>query len=668
MPKKTLIALALLHALPTLADTLAPIEIKAETFTANTQQPAQLTETTGTADSGDLLRKLNGVEGSRMGGHGIDPVIHGQKASRVQVRLDGAEIASGCPNRMDPATIYGDLDSFDVLEARQGVTTLTQPVENASGGALILKRKLPTQSGTHGRLSLSKSSLVDYGANLDVAHREDKAAIRAFANRTEAQNYQDGNGDTVKARYSHLGYGVLGGIQLNDNSLLRLSAERSRTEDALYPGAKMDSPYTEGNIVRADYTHRFASAKLSAVNLNAYRSTVDHLMDNYTYRNTNPMMWRRTPTSTETVGGGLTLKSQFGPAALTYGWDSRYEKKLATFENAKTNTALSLMWPDTRIQRNSLFAQMVHPFAKGTLTLGVRQDWLHTDAKKADTVVNGSTAHALYDATYKTPATIKQDDSLTHALVKWQQPMGLWKTSLNLAHTGRAPSATERYIAKNAGQNSWVGNPNLKPEYHNQLTLSASGNGLGAYVQASVWKDWVDNYILKDFAKNQPQFAKTSDNRIIYVNKTAELQGATVSADWPLTSKLDMLVEANYTEGRNTADHRNLAGIPPLNGKVQFEYAAAKTRYGARINWAADKTAIDAASPDETGKTSGWATLDLYTRVQLHRHVHLSAGVDNVFDHAYADYLNRKMDPTQGTSYQVNEPGRTFYAKITAKF
>ena len=57
-------------------------------------------------DGGEYLRGLTGVSGTRMGGHGIDPIIRGQSQTRINILLDGAYVHGGCPNRMDPPSAY----------------------------------------------------------------------------------------------------------------------------------------------------------------------------------------------------------------------------------------------------------------------------------------------------------------------------------------------------------------------------------------------------------------------------------------------------------------------------------------------------------------------------------------------------------------------------------
>lgn len=66
-------------------------------------------------------------------------------------------------------------------------------------------------------------------------------------------------------------------------------------------------------------------------------------------------------------------------------------------------------------------------------------------------------------------------------------------------------------------------------------------------------------------------------------------------------------------------------------------------------------------------ETAAWSTLDLFGNYQVNKHLKLSAGVDDVFNHAYFTYFNR-TDATTGANYKVYEPGRIVWAKLNAKF
>ena len=64
---------------------------------------------------------------------------------------------------------------------------------------------------------------------------------------------------------------------------------------------------------------------------------------------------------------------------------------------------------------------------------------------------------------------------------------------------------------------------------------------------------------------------------------------------------------------------------------------------------------------------SGWGALDLYASYEVKDGITVDIGVDNAFDKAYAQHLNRE-DLFSGTQVQVNEPGRSAWVKVSAHF
>ena len=76
------------------------------------------------ADGGELLLQTPGVSGIKMGNHGIDPAIRGQKHNQLNILLNGAYIHGGCPNRMDPPTSFSSAELYDQVIVLKGVQTL----------------------------------------------------------------------------------------------------------------------------------------------------------------------------------------------------------------------------------------------------------------------------------------------------------------------------------------------------------------------------------------------------------------------------------------------------------------------------------------------------------------------------------------------------------------
>ena len=92
------------------------------------------------ADGADLLRAVNGISASRMGGRGLDPVIRGQSQGRVNVLVDGAYILGACPNRMDPPSSFAAIQTWDQVVVMKGVQTLLWG-GGGSGGTVIFERQ-----------------------------------------------------------------------------------------------------------------------------------------------------------------------------------------------------------------------------------------------------------------------------------------------------------------------------------------------------------------------------------------------------------------------------------------------------------------------------------------------------------------------------------------------
>ncbi len=72
----------------------------------------------------------------------------------------------------------------------------------------------------------------------------------------------------------------------------------------------------------------------------------------------------------------------------------------------------------------------------------------------------------------------------------------------------------------------------------------------------------------------------------------------------------------------------------------------------------------------DLGDSSGFATLALNGAWRVNRSLRLSAGVDNLFDRAYAEHLNLAGNAGFGFpgNRRINEPGRTVWARMDLTF
>lgn len=656
--------------------------IKVEDSTESLQQKTFSTENlnkTGNTETGATLRQLPGVEASRMGGHGLELIIRGQQQSQLNILLDGAKIEAGCPNRMDPPTSYAEMSSYDEITVVQGVQSV-QHGSGGSGGTVLFKRKQPTynpEKTVSGGIEAGKSNLLNYDMSANIKAVTKQGYLIVEGSKKEGNNYQDGNGNTVGASYDTTQGRIDLGWTPSDNHHLKASYEQSNTSDAVYPGARMDSPKSDGTFIRLQYEGKQLSETVEDIKINVFKTTVDHQMDNFSLR-TPPIMMgstmkRQNDTETEVLGTKLKLTSHIGTTKVDYGIQTQNVKKNSELKNGANGQSIFLMWPDAQTTQNSVFAETNTPFGKQNLIVGLRYDDVKAEAKKANVATDSNKkASPLYSATY---SDYDNDNKTTegnlNGLVRME---GKMEAGLNwyagVSHTKRTADETERYMAKGGSNAVWAGNPNLKPEKHNQLDLGLGQTTRNFNWQLSAWYDKVNDYILRDIAKNQKDNgikSTVNDNSHIYTNVDSELYGSDLTVAWMPVHSIELSSAISYTRGKNTSDNRNLDGISPVNGNLKAEYKASNWKLGTRFNFAMEQGDIDDEyTPTASyGKAPAWSTLDIFGDYEIGKTWTLQAGVDNLLDHAYYNGLNRGA---LGETYKVMESGRNIWLKVAANF
>ncbi|EIJ35623.1 TonB-dependent copper receptor [Thiothrix nivea] len=623
------------------------------------------------ADGGDFLSQLNGVSGSRFGGRGIEPIIRGQSQTQLNVLLDGAYIHGGCPNRMDPPASYAALETYEKVTVEKGVQSL-QHGSGGSGGTVLFERdtksRIDPEDGWSGTVSATAmDNGVKHDLSADVTRGGEKGYARVFAQDRDADNYEDGDGNEVRASYKHRQAGVVLGATPTENRLFEYSYENNDFSDALYPGASMDSPTEKADIHRLKYQDKF-DGKVAGVAAEVYTSQVEHVMDNYSLR---PNMGTKmsVPTTSDTTGGKLALTSKVGDATeVTYGFNVQNRERNATMKNVTTGMDTSLMWPGATTDQTGVFAEAEMGLGNGgKLKYGLRVDQVKASASKAGVVTGGRTANQNYTALYGYGATDK-DETNVGGLLRYEQPLDADTTAFaGVSRSVRTADETERYINKwgMTAPDRWIGNPEIKPEKHNQLDLGISQQKGKVRWTGTVFADQVDDFILRDKVTTGAQTGAQ-----IYRNVDAELLGAEIGAETKLNNKLKLSGDVAYVKRTNASDDRPIAQTPPVNGKLQLDYNGTKWAAGTRVRFATGQDRIDTAmvGVTEVGESAGYGVLDAYGRYNLSKSTKVRFGVDNLLDKTYAEHVSRRNLDLSGTIERVNEPGRAAWLKLETEF
>lgn len=625
----------------------------------------------------DALRTIPGVSGSRIGGHGTDLVIRGQGQTSINVVLDGAYVHGGCPNRMDPPLAYAPAESYDKITVIKGSQTVIYGA-GGSGGTVILERDTPRfyadekyrAKATAGYRS--NSDTLDL--SIDAAAGSEKGFARVLGSYVDADDYKDGDGNTVRSAFNERSATAILGYTPDEHTRVELSYEAQRTRDLLYAGAGMDSPLSDADTLRLKFEKRSIGGVVDAVKAEFYRAEVEHVMDNYSLREPlSPIMLMRAPSTSDTTGGRIVI--DLGDAAANGLWrvgiDVQNNQRDAVRINDFNRMLNSVLWPGVDIDQTGLFAEYHRRVDDDNrFTGGLRYDRVTANAAKANKDPMGMplSPNQLYSIYYGTTASKHNEDNWG-GLLRWEHDLDVFNGYLygGLSRSVRTADATERYLASNGAMPSmrWVGNPDLAPQKSHQLDIGVVIEKQKWELQAALFYNSVDDYILRD------RFHQPMNNATIYRNVDATLLGGELDLLYRWNSSWSSTVGLAYVYAQNDTDDRAIAQIPPLEFIATLDYAYRSWDLGGRVRGAAKQTRVDTDPLTGSGldaqQTPAWAVVDLYGSYHFNNSTILRFGIDNLFDKSYPQHLNRSsaFDPQQ---VQVNEPGISAYVQLAARF
>jgi len=179
----------------------------------------------------------------------------------------------------------------------------------------------------------------------------------------------------------------------------------------------------------------------------------------------------------------------------------------------------------------------------------------------------------------------------------------------------------------------------------------------------------VDDYILI-----QTGYLKGLRSTTVTRNVEARTWGGEADATYALTARWKLTGTLAYTHGENRTDDLPLAQMPPLEVRTGLDYTGNRWSAGAlwRVVAEQDRYAVRQGNVvgQDLGRTGGFGVLSLNAGWKPAPGVLVSAGVDNLFDKAYAEHLSRGGAAVSGyeQTTRVNEPGRTLWLKVGASF
>ncbi|WP_339386450.1 TonB-dependent copper receptor [Vibrio caribbeanicus] len=589
-------------------------------------------------DGSGYLKTIPGFSVTRKGGAGGDISLRGLAGSRVSVINDGQQLAGTCGGRMDPPTNYISPETYEQVMVVKGPQTVRYgPV--GSAGTVIFEREHQgfVDPTVEGRASLTAGSFGRQDYLTELAAGNERYYWNLDVNGSKSNNFKDGAGNEIQSRYDRQTINTAIGFTPTADSLFELSYGNSSGE-AEYADRGNKARTIDNENWSLLTKKSFDGNVLRTLEFQGYWNQNDHIMDQFDKGKESGSNPRRT-----TFGGHIWTELEIAPQTTTLiGID--HIDQLQDFRGGKNLDELkSANYQDLFSQKNwGLFTELEHQLAQGTIFSGLRYDYWQTELLGSWAADNKQN---------------KQNDDLFSGFLRYEHTLAQHKFYAGIGHSERIADYWEVMRASKV--------LTLSPEKTNQLDIGWSYTG-DALVSVSLFYAKISDYILIDNAST-----------VKARNIDASVFGGEASVEYALTEQLTTTATLAYSHGDNDTDNVALGQISPLEGRLALNYQVNDWSLGAlwRVVAKQDRVALKQGNVvgQDLGETGGFGTLSLNGAYQFDDQLSVSLGIDNVFDKAYAEHISKSGSGNDALAIedrtkQVNEPGRTIWAKLDYEF
>ena len=629
--------------------TLSPVTVtgtqqeKANRVTFN---PKAALQPLPAGDGADLLQSVPNMSIIRKGGSSGDPLFRGLGGSRLSVNADDQFIYGGCGMRMDPPTAYIHPNSFDKVVVTKGPQTVTQGMGLVSGSVQFI-RKDPdfTEKPYNINATLTAGSNDRLDGSLEAEFGGKYGYVRTNISHNEADDYKDGDGNRIHSNFKRDSQMLQLGVTPTENTTIAGTYERSRAKVA-YADRMMDGSKFDRDAWNIRFTQRNLTPWFSELELRYGKSEIDHVMDTYSLRTIyNPagkQIKNANNPKRNTDTGRLKATFDWDKLNLQTGLDYLDDVHVARHERGGDGYSHKPYMPNQSFKQWGVFTEA---------------SWQQTDNQRWVAGLRHDQVKAHYDTARVTDPVLKhQKFNLNSGFLRWERNTdnGL-KYYAGFGIAERAPDYWERLRSENKA---------IRAEQNRQIDAGVIWKRPNLHASVSVFGSNI-----KDFIMMERQGMMNFNVR----NINASRFGGEAEVKWTFAPNWEVGTSLAYTHGKNRTDGKPLAQTPPLEWNNTLAFDNGKFSAGALWRVVAKQNRYSKGQGNivgqDIGASSGFGVLSLNAGWKFSKYATLQGGVDNVFNKTYAEFVSRGGDPSAGTqTMRVNEPGRTAWLRLQAKF
>lgn len=599
----------------------------------------------------------------RKSGYGNEVNLRGFSQANLPILVNGGFLEGACGGRKDPALSHINLLTVERIVVREGPYDVTQP--GNLGGYINVITKQP-EVGFSGETLARIGSYGFRSVGATTTGGSDKVQVRAGYNYSESGQYADGDGVELwklregrVAAFNNAGrvadafskHDAWGSLRLTPNAANALEFDYAFGEasDILNPRGDFDTARETTKLARLSWTAKDLGAASEKLTVSAYYNAVGH----YPTQELRTLAIPKEIVAKSAIAGAA-IQNEFrsNDTLWTYGLDTYQRTWKGDVFNAATGAVLNpYMLPTAKALDLGAYLRGERTVGPWQLSSGLRWDSFRTKADEA----LPQTAK-LTEANRNTDGLLGGYVTARYAFTKRSQLFA------GVGRSYRAPTGAERYIQ---GSATYFGNPEVKPTANTELDLGwRNASGPWSFQVKGFYSDLTD-YIYQ---------VKTLAGYQTYANIDAQLFGTDAKASCALGSGFTLTGGIAWQRGRkdtlptNNTD-RDLGQMSPLKTRVALDYerefalAGAKPVVFGTIEWVRGNSSRDADTDAGEKVLPAWDVANLRVGCQL-KAWSLTAGIDNLFDAAYAVANSYEWDVVGGTASNpiiVNEPGRFLY-------
>ena len=459
-----------------------------------------------------------------------------------------------------------------------------------------------------------------------------------------AVDYKDGDSKRVHSNFKRDSQMLQLGVTPTENTTIAGTYERSRAKVA-YVDRMMDGSKFDRDAWNVRFTQRNLTPWFSELELRYGKSEIDHVMDTYSLRTI------RNP-------AGMQIKNANNPKRNT---DTGRLK--ATFDWDKLNLQTGLDYlDDVHVVRNERggdgYRHKPYMPNQSFKQWGIFTEaaWQQTDKQRWVAGLRHDQVKAHYDtASVTDPALKHQKFNLDAGFLRWERNTdnGL-KYYAGFGIAERAPDYWERLRSEKKA---------IHAEQNRQIDAGIIWKRPNLHASVSVFGSDIKNFILME----------RQGMNLGVRNINASRFGGEAEVKWTFAPNWEIGSSLAYTYGKNRTDGKPLAQTPPLEWNNTLAFDNGKFSAGALWRVVAKQNRYSKGQGNivgqDIGASSGFGVLSLNAGWKFSKYATLQGGIDNVFNKTYAEFVSRGGDPSAGTqTLRVNEPGRTAWLRLQAKF